>query len=73
MDAPHLLARHGEHAERIVVAQVLFDREWEAAQVGQLVEIGRMHARRVEAAAVVRDVGVGVLQGGAHALELQRL
>ena len=35
VDAHHLLARHGEHAERIVVAQVRLGGEREFREVGE--------------------------------------
>ena len=41
MNARDLLARHGEHAERIVVAQVGLDGEGKLRQVGQLLEFTR--------------------------------
>ena len=71
--ADDALARHGEHAERIVVAQILLGGEREARQVGEGVEIRRMHASQIEGAPVVRHVLVGVAQAPAQPLELQRL
>ena len=44
VDARDALARHREHAERIVVAQVALDREREARQVGELLA-GRRDGR----------------------------
>ena len=72
MDARHLLARHGEHAERVVVAQVGLGGERELGEVGQLAAVVGVHAGRVERRAVVRDVVVGVPQRPPQPLELQR-
>jgi hypothetical protein len=58
----HLLARHGEHAEGVAVAQVLLGGERELRQVGQVFRSVRMHAGRVELGLVDRRVGVGVRQ-----------
>ena len=73
VDARHLLARHREHAERVVVAQVLLDGERELRQVGERLQVAGMHALGVERLAVVRHVVVGVLQRPLQALQLQRL
>ena len=72
MDARDLLARHGEQAEGVVVAQVLLDGEGELREVAQLLQVVRVHALGVEGLAVVRHVVVGVLQRGLQALQLQR-
>ena len=70
---PHqLLARHGEHVERIIVAQVGLHRERKFGEIGELAEIRRMNAGRVEGAAVMRDVVIGVLQRPGEAFCLQR-
>ena len=61
MDADQLFARHGEHVERIVVAQIGLHREREFGEIGELPEIGWMHAGRIERLSVMRDVVVGVL------------
>ena len=73
VQARDALLRHGEQAERIVVAQVGFDREGEQAQVGQRFQIRRMNAPRVEGLLVVRHAVVGVLQAPLQALQLQCL
>ena len=57
-----LFTRHGEHAERIGVAQVLLHGERELREVGQRLQVVRVHAGRVEARAVEGRVGVGVRQ-----------
>ena len=54
MDAHDLVHRHGEHAERIVLPQVFLGRERKSREVGELPQIGRMHARCVELLLVVR-------------------
>ena len=72
MDARAALARHGEHAERVAVAQVLLGGERKLRQVRQGLEVVRMHAGRVVLGLVDRRIGVGVRQRGFQALELQR-
>jgi hypothetical protein len=54
MDAHDLVARHGEHAEGIMLAQIALGGEGKFRQVGELLQIVGMHARRIEALAVVR-------------------
>jgi hypothetical protein len=71
MDAGHLIARHGEHAERVVVAQVLLHGEGELREVGEVPQIVGMHARGVEGRPVMRDIGVGVAERPAQAVQLQ--
>ena len=56
MDAHHLLARHGEHAVRVVVAQVLLGGEGKPREVGQRPEVVRMDAGGVEFRLVMRHV-----------------
>ena len=51
-----LLAGHGEHAERVVVAQVRLVGERELRQVGEIAAVVGVHAGRVERGAVVRHV-----------------
>ena len=62
MDADQLFARHRKHLKRIIVAQVGLYREREFGEIGELSEIGRMHAGRIEGLPVMGDVVVGVLQ-----------
>jgi hypothetical protein len=66
-----LLARHSEHAERIVGAQVVFYGEWKLREIIQRAQVMRVHARRAEALAIVGDILVGVLQGPLQTLQLQ--
>ena len=72
MHAHQLFARHREHVERIIVAQVRLHREREFGEIGELPEIGGMHAGRVECPLVMRDIVVGVLQRPGEPLRLQR-
>ena len=71
MDAHHLLARHGEHAVGVVVAQVLLGREGKAGEVGQRPEVIRMDAGGVEFRLVMRHVLVDMVQRPRKALGLQ--
>src|ERR1700760_2453592 len=73
MDAPHLLARHGEHAEGIIVAQIGFAGEREAAQIGEALQIARMDARFIELPTIGSDMVIGVLERPLQARQLQRL
>src|SRR5262249_28317021 len=72
VDPGHLLAGHGEQTEGVVVAKVLLVREGKFGKVRERLQVRRMHSGRIEAAPVVRDVVVAVLDGPLHALELQR-
>ena len=73
MQAHELLARHGEHAERIIVAQIRLQRERKSGNVGELLQVGRAHAGCIELFAEMRDLVVSALQSALQALELQRL
>ncbi len=72
VQAPDLLARHREHAERERRTQLLLHGEGKAGKVGEFAKIVRVHAGRVEGGAVVGHVGVGVGEGPAQPLHLQR-
>ena len=72
MDAHALLARDGEHAEGIGVAQVGLGGEGKAPQVFEPAQIVGMDARRHAFGAIRRLVVVGVAQRAAQAFELQR-
>ena len=67
-----LVARHGEHAEGVVLAQVGLGREREAGEIGQLTAVLGMHAGGVERGSVVSHVVVGVTQRPAQPLQLER-
>ena len=72
VDAAHLVLRDGEHAERVVVAQIGLAGGRELREVGQLAAVVGVHAGGVERGPVVRHVVVGVPQRPLQALELQR-
>ncbi|MGY4446225.1 hypothetical protein ACVWZR_000885 [Bradyrhizobium sp. i1.3.1] len=72
MHAHQLFARHGEHVEGIIVAQIRLHGEREFCEIGEFAKVGRMHAGLVEGLAVMRDVVVGVLQRPGQPLRLQR-
>ena len=65
-------ARYGEHFEWIIVAQIGFDRERKFGEIGELFEIGWMHASLVEGAFVMRDMAVGMSKRPGHASGLHR-
>ena len=71
MQAHALLARDGEHAEGIGVAQVGLGGEGKAPQVVELTQIVGMDACRLALGAIRRLVVVGVAQRVAQAFELQ--
>ena len=71
MDAHALLARDGEHAEGIGVAQVGLGGEGKAPQVFQPAQIVGMDAGRLAFGAIRRLVVVGVTQRVAQPFELQ--
>ena len=58
--AHDLLARHGEHAERIVGAQIVLHRERKLREIVERAQVLRMHAGGAEALAIVSDVLVRV-------------
>ena len=72
MDARDLFTRHGKHAERIVLAQIAFDREWKTREIRERAAIFRHDVRGVERVAIMRNVVVGVLERPAQARKLQR-
>ena len=72
VDADQFFARHREHVERVVVAQVGLRGEREFRKVRQLPEVRRLHAGLVERLPVMRDVVVGVRQRPRHPFGLQR-
>lgn len=63
MQPQHLFARHREHAERIVVAQVGFQREGEAHEIVERRQMLRLDTRRIEFSAKVGDLGIGPFEG----------
>ena len=72
MQAQHLLARHREHPERIIVAQVGFQRKREAREIVKRLQMRRLDARRVEFPAEVGNLGIGALERLLETIELQR-
>ena len=73
MDTHHLLHRHREGIERIVITQILFGGAREFTQVTQLTEIIRVNPRRIKLTAVHRHIFVGVFQRPLQAFGLQSL
>ena len=73
MNAHHLLHRHGEGIERVVIPQVLLGGARELTDIRQLVEIVRMNARSIKLAFVHRHVVIGVMQRPFQTRGLQRL
>ena len=72
MQAGELGARHGEQAERVVVAQVELGHEREFAEVAQRFQIIRVHTLGLAFAAIGFDVVVGVADRPLQAFDLQR-
>ncbi len=72
MHANQLFARHCEHVEGIIVAKIGLHREREFGEIGELFEIGRMHAGRIERLFVMRDVVIGVPERPGETRGLQR-
>jgi hypothetical protein len=70
MNARHLLHGHGEHAERVVPPQIGFRCERKSRQVGQAVQVRRMHTVLVERCPVEAGILVGVLQAPAQPFQL---
>lgn len=72
MEAHDLLARDGEHAERIGVAQVILGGERKFRQIGERFQVVRMHTDLIEPGAVKRRMGIGVAQRPLQPFQLQR-
>src|SRR6266700_1725546 len=73
MNANDLLARYGEHPERIMIAQFLLGGERQARQITQRLQVVGMESCPLECGAIVRHVIVGVPQRPLQTLQLQRL
>jgi hypothetical protein len=71
MQARQPVTWHGEHLERIVVAQVGLYRERKAGEVTQGFQIVGVDARRVKTVLVEGHVVVGMAQRPFQALQLQ--
>src|SRR5215471_292305 len=72
MNAQQLFARHCEHAERIIVAQVALQREWKTGNIREGLEVGRFYPGVVKFFAKVRHVLVGDIEGFLETGNLQR-
>jgi len=72
VDAHDLLARHGEHAEREVLAQRLLRGERQLGQVGEVPHVVGVHAGGVERGLVVGNVGVGMPDRPFEPVKLER-
>src|SRR6266567_7152489 len=73
MNANDLLARYGEHPERIMIAQFLLGGERQSRQITQRLQVVGMESCPLECGAIVRHVIVGVPQRPLQTLQLQRL
>ena len=69
--AGYFALRHGEHAERVLRAQVFLGGKREVAEVGQFAQVGGVDAGVVELALVQRHAVVGVGEGVLQAAELE--
>jgi hypothetical protein len=72
VDADQFFARHGEHVEWVIVAQIGLHRERKILQIRQLAKIRWLYAGLVESSPVVRDIVVGMRQRFGEAPGLQR-
>jgi hypothetical protein len=72
MYAHEVLARHREHVEGVIVAQVGLHRERKSGEIGELLEIRRVHTGLVERSPVVSDIVIGVLERPGEAFGLKR-
>ena len=72
MNSRQLLPGHGQHTERIMRTQIVFDRKRKARQIGQMLKIGRVHPLRIEGRPIVRYPRIRVHQQRPQARKLQR-
>ena len=72
VDAHDVGHRHREHAERIILPEILLGGERKFGEIGKLFQVGGMHACRVEFLLVVRDALVSLMQCRLETIELQR-
>ena len=72
MDAHDVGHRHREHAERIILPQILFGGERKFGEIGERFQVGGMHAGGVELLLVMRHLVVSLMQRRLQAIELQR-
>src|ERR1700704_6256932 len=71
MDAGDFRHRNGKHAEGIVPAKVVLDRERKAAEVAERLQVFGSDTRRVEGGAVMRDALIGPPERAPQAFQLQ--
>ena len=65
-----LVLRHGEHAERVVRAQVGFRGQWKLGQITERLQVVRVDAHGIERLPVVGHVVVDAVQGPLETFEL---
>lgn len=73
MNTHHLLHRHREGIEGIVVAQILFGGAREFGQVAQFMEVVRVHACGVEFTTIHWHIVIRMIQRPLQTLGLQGL
>ena len=71
MNAGELLARHGEHAGWVIVAQILLYREGKFGKIGKLLQIIGVHTGSIKSLLVVGHIGVSMVQRPFQPLQLQ--
>ena len=54
--------RYGKHAKGVMIAQIVFVGKREFRQIRQIIHIIRMHARRIKAFTVHRNIVIGMTQ-----------
>ncbi|HTD60072.1 MAG TPA: hypothetical protein VK679_05430, partial [Gemmatimonadaceae bacterium] len=62
VNAHDLIPRDGEHAKGIIGTQIVLGRKRKPSQILYLPEISGMHASGVEGTAIMRHIGVGVVE-----------
>ncbi len=72
MQAQQVLARDREQAERVVVAHVGLDREWNARNVGKRLDVLRAHAGGIKLPLHMRHLAVGARDRRLQPAKLQR-
>ena len=71
MNAHDLIPRDGEHAKGIIGTQIVLGRKRKPSQILYLPEISGMHASGVEGTAIMRHIGVGVVERRGQSLALE--
>ena len=72
MQAAQILARHGKHAERVIVPKIRFGCEGKAREVGDRFECPRINPGAIPFLAVMRNVSISALQRLLESPGLQR-